>query len=299
MPRMTILRGISGSGKSTWAESWAGSPAIVSRDRIRMSLFGTESFIDEDLVTAVEDATIAAALKSGRDVIVDDTNIHMKYVNRLAHIGYRLGADVELKVFDVELGTAYLMNDHRASQGGRNVPHDVIKRQHGNLRKSINARLPERPSVRPYEGTPGKPEAFLVDIDGTLAHMGDKRGPYDWNNVHLDDVDQVISDIVRVLGSTNFAMDLGHYKVIVMSGRDESCREITEKWLDDNGVLFDELFMRPAGDMRKDNIIKAELFDAHVRDNYDVKFVLDDRQQVVDMWRQMGITCLQVAPGEF
>jgi len=65
------------------------------------------------------------------------------------------------------------------------------------------------------------------------------------------------------------------------------------------GVNFDELFMRPEGDMRPDNIVKAELFDTYVRDNYDVQFVIDDRDQVVDMWRRMGLACLQVAPGDF
>ena len=87
--------------------------------------------------------------------------------------------------------------------------------------------------------------------------------------------------------------------VIVMSGRDESCRTETERWLNKHNIPFDFLFMRPEGDMRKDNIIKHELFNKYVRDNYDVKFVLDDRQQVVDMWRKMGITCLQVAEGDF
>jgi hypothetical protein len=57
--------------------------------------------------------------------------------------------------------------------------------------------------------------------------------------------------------------------------------------------------MRPAGDMRKDAIVKRELFDRHVRDRYDVTCILDDRSQVVDMWRSLGLTCLQVAPGEF
>lgn len=57
--------------------------------------------------------------------------------------------------------------------------------------------------------------------------------------------------------------------------------------------------MRPEGDKRKDSIVKAELFDKHIKDNYAVDFVLDDRNQVVKMWRDMGLKCLQVAPGEF
>jgi hypothetical protein len=51
--------------------------------------------------------------------------------------------------------------------------------------------------------------------------------------------------------------------------------------------------------MRKDSVVKQELFDEHIRDIYDVVAVYDDRQQVVDMWRAMGIDCFQVAPGNF
>jgi hypothetical protein len=69
-------------------------------------------------------------------------------------------------------------------------------------------------------------------------------------------------------------------------------------WLD-NYITYDHLFMRPEKDMRPDNIVKAELFDQYVRDNFDVRFVLDDRDQVVDMWRAMGIKTLQVEPGAF
>lgn len=118
------------------------------------------------------------------------------------------------------------------------------------------------------------------------------RGPFDWKKVGLDDVDETIAGIVNRLNDVDLV-------AIVMSGRDESCRDATEAWLLKHGIVYDKLFMRPEKDMRKDNIIKSELFDDYVRDNYDVQFVLDDRNQVVDMWRAMGIKTLQVAPGNF
>lgn len=294
MPRLIINRGVSGSGKSTWARMQTGF-IIVSRDEIRMQLFGTESFTDEDAVTIVQDAQIKALLKAGRDVIVDDTNITWKYVMRLANLGYSAGAAVELKVFDVPLQRAINNNTWRAANGGRDVPRDVITKQHQRFQGNKNNTLPEPFVPNPYHGTPGKPKAFLVDIDGTLAHMRDYRGPFDWAKVGLDDVDEVISEVVTNLHESRFS----NYKVIIMSGRDASCYSETEDWLLEHDIYWDELFMRPKNDMRKDNIVKAELFDTHVRDNFDVRFVLDDRQQVVDMWRSMGITCLQVAPGDF
>lgn len=293
MAKLTITRGVSGSGKSTWAEAQAGNPAIVSRDRIRMAVFGTEDFIDENLITKIEHAAIAEALRAGRDVISDNTNIEWKYVKPIAAIGRKAGAEVEVKVFDVPLHVALSRNASRAFIGGRDVPEHVIRKQYDRFQGSKNFTLPEPQAVRPYNGTPGKPKAFLVDIDGTLAHMRDYRGPFDWKKVGLDDVDEVIAEMVWALWSSE------DYKVIVMSGRDASCRNETKEWLYKHGIPFHKLFMRPANDMRADNIVKAELFDEHVRDNYDVRFVLDDRNQVVDMWRAMGITCAQVAEGDF
>lgn len=57
--------------------------------------------------------------------------------------------------------------------------------------------------------------------------------------------------------------------------------------------------MRPAGDKRRDDIIKAEIFDQHIRGHHNILLVLDDRDSVVKMWRSMGLTCLQVAEGNF
>lgn len=127
----------------------------------------------------------------------------------------------------------------------------------------------------------------MVDIDGTLAHMQD-RSPYDYSKVMSDTLDDVIADITR------------KYKtVVVMSGRPESCREDTENWLRKHAVRFDKLFMRTTGDNRKDSIVKLELYKEHVEPNYNISFILDDRNQVVEMWRENGLKCLQVADGSF
>lgn len=303
-PVLTILRGVSGSGKSTLAESIPGA-MVVSRDRLRVAMFGDDGEeyykvpkevlrAREDAITEAEHAAIRAGLRGGMNVISDNTNVKMRYVQPIANIGYREGAEVKINVVDVPLDVAIKRNAARAALGGRFVPEKVIREQYGALQQS-KKHLPNPPQVPDaYNGTPGKPKAFLVDIDGTLAHMRDHRGPFDWKSVGLDDVDEVIAEIVRML-----MINDEPYNIIVMSGRDEVCRPETEAWLADYAIPYDDLFMRPEGDMRKDNIVKAELFDKYVRDNYDVRFVLDDRQQVVDMWRDMGITCLQVAPGDF
>lgn len=59
-----------------------------------------------------------------------------------------------------------------------------------------------------------------------------------------------------------------------------------------------ELYMRPEGDKRKDSIIKYEILQNLIKENF-IAYVLDDRNQVVKMWREAGLRCLQVQEGNF
>jgi hypothetical protein len=135
--------------------------------------------------------------------------------------------------------------------------------------------------------------AIIVDVDGTLADMRGVRGPFEWDKVHLDKPHQDVIDLVKDLTS------LEKYRIIITTGRDGVCEQETKDWLTDNGVMYDDFYIRPKGDFRKDNIIKSEIYMDHIRPKYDVKFVIDDRDQVVEMWRSLGLRVLQVAPGNF
>ena len=135
-------------------------------------------------------------------------------------------------------------------------------------------------------------KAILCDIDGTLAHM-QNRSPYDWDKVGDDVVDKTIKEILRTFYSTS------EYDIILISGRDDVCKQITERWLDKNYIFYDGLYMRKHNDNRPDEVIKKEIYDKHIKDEYDVEFVLDDRNKVVKMWRGLGLKCLQVAEGDF
>lgn len=134
-------------------------------------------------------------------------------------------------------------------------------------------------------------KAIIVDIDGTLAKMNG-RGPFEWHRVGEDDPKMVIIHLVRLLSEL--------HTILIFSGRDGSCEKQTKDWLFKHDVPYDALFMRPAGNFEKDNIIKRRIYDEQVKDKYDIEFVLDDRDQVVEMWRKdLGFTCLQVDYGNF
>ncbi len=133
---------------------------------------------------------------------------------------------------------------------------------------------------------------MLVDIDGTVALMAG-RSPYDWSRVGSDAPNQPVIAAVR-------AMHAAGHEIVFCSGRDEVCRAETEAWLELYvGVPYAGLFMRPAHDSRKDSVVKREIFESEIRDRWRIVGVFDDRQQVVRMWRAIGLTVFQVAEGDF
>jgi hypothetical protein len=137
-----------------------------------------------------------------------------------------------------------------------------------------------------------KVSVVIVDIDGTLADHGGLRGPYDYARVAVDRPIEAIIRLVNLLAE--------HLGVILVSGREDSARRETEAWLRRHGIAeWLALHMRPTGDFRRDEIVKRELYEAHIEDRYRVELVLDDRSRVVKMWRSLGLTCLQVADGDF
>lgn len=136
----------------------------------------------------------------------------------------------------------------------------------------------------------------LVDIDGTIALRGD-RGPHDAEKAMEDAVNW---PIVNVIVGT---MEQTGRTSILVTGRDEKDRDVTEYWLRAHGLDYmlgyPSLLMRPRGDKRPDAVVKEELYRTHIEPHYNVFCVFDDRDSVVKMWRRLGLTCLQVADGAF
>ena len=148
---------------------------------------------------------------------------------------------------------------------------------------------------------------IVCDLDGTLAncehrvhHVRDK--PKNWDAFYAGVREDKVNTPVLSILSRFLDYAYAPYNIIFCSGRPERCREDTIWWLDEVANIWEpsvmQLLMRKDGDYRADNIVKQEILDAHIAKER-VLFVLDDRQQVVDMWRKNGLTCLQVAEGNF
>jgi predicted kinase len=313
---LIITRGLPGSGKSTKARRWVyedrANRARINRDDFRTMLYEGRFVkgVTEPRIVAARDGAIRELLKQGVNVINDDTNLPNRTVRDLEKLAWKEGADFEIwDLTDVPLETCVERDSLRVRALGDDknpVGEDVIVDMY---QKFIHGKPYPLPVTRPVEHAAGKrqlyvpdktlPEAIMVDIDGTVALHGN-RDPFDESRVHEDRPNAPVWDVV-------WSQYREGVKIIFCSGRTDGCREATEKWICEHlyGLVTPallrnvNLFMRKHGDTRKDSIVKYELFDEHIRKHYNVKWVLDDRNQVVAMWREIGLTCFQVAPGDF
>jgi predicted kinase len=301
-----FLIGIPASGKSTFAkEHVRKDPTFkrVNKDELRFMLhdedFKRFDRKKEDFIVTVRDALIVQALDAGFNVVVDDTNVAGKHLERVQEIVEKWSREhnepvtVEQKVFDTPLDECLRRNAER--EGRARVPDKVIKDMH----RQLNHDKKERPYL-PF--VPGLPECVVTDMDGT-ASLLNGRNPYDAKGCIRDTPNEPVVGLLH---------DLMHRTaIIVVSGREDKDREETEQWLRNVGVRFydperDEkpvgivaVHMRKTGDKRNDAIIKREIYEAHILPYFNVRFVLDDRNRVVDAIRDMGIPVFQVAPGDF
>lgn len=284
-----MLKGLPASGKSTWAKEQVklskGKTKRVNKDDLRAMIDDGEwSKENEKFILSVRDSIIVDALFQHKNIIVDDTNLAPKHEKDLRHIAEELDAEFEIKWFDTPLAECIRRDMLRPNPVGKKV----IRRFYEQIKDLYEPKI---------EYNPDLPECIIVDIDGTLAHMNG-RSPYDYTKVSTDVVDPVVSDIVRRYRSVDI-MDDNPLYVVIVSGREDSCKPETEQWLQDNHIPYDELHMRKTDDKRDDRIVKKDIFDTWIKNRYNVKFVLDDRNRVVEMWRSLGLKVLQVGEGDF
>lgn len=312
MPTITMTISPPAGGKTTWAKDIVrkrSNTIIVCRDDFRDQFYGgigqyKFTKAKEQLVTDAQKAAIKVAIDRGQNVIIADTHCSAKYKTQWKEFAKELGADLQVQDFV----KAFLKeNNDKVTTHGLSAVLDMFRNR---CHKWNLCRLNSVPpkvidemmdryldqimglKTRQHIRIPGLPKAVIFDIDGTLAHMHGKRGPFDWHNVGVDDLDEIVKealDMYRLAG----------YVIIVMSGRDGVCEPETRQWLFKHNIQFDHLFMRKPGDQRNDGIVKEELFFDNVDGKFNVTVCFDDRDRVVAKWRAMGIKCFQVEPGDF
>ena len=148
----------------------------------------------------------------------------------------------------------------------------------------------------------------IFDLDGTIALIDDRRklstkdnGKIDWDvffnpdNINLDQPNNAVITMLRLL------KDAGN-RIVILSGRSKVTKDATKVWLKKFDVPFDVLKMRPTSRdfmYMPDDQLKQMWLNQLFPDKNDIVCIFDDRQKVVDMWRNNGLTCMQVANGDF
>lgn len=135
----------------------------------------------------------------------------------------------------------------------------------------------------------------IFDIDGTIADLDHRlhyvaNFPKNYEKFHDEcDKDAPIEPVISLM----IDMYASGYKVLLVSGRTDRVRDKTEAWLQRHMIPYHGLHMRKDGDWRSDVIVKSEILDELLAAGHVVRFVVDDRTSVVNMWRERGLTCLQ------
>lgn len=316
-----LTQGLPASGKSTYARKLVGDGyKRVNRDDLRAMMdAGVWSTANEKLIVDVERMIVRKALVAGKNVVIDDTNLTEKVVKDWVTFCQGVAQNTSMPVmvtvepFNLSVEECLLRNSKR--EGAARVPDEVIvsmavkaglyedgqmtgKLLEGRVwfsRRETSEVLPVNDLGEPKDRIP----AVVCDLDGTLALFQHHRSPYDATTCDKDAVNEPVARLVEDAAARGD-------QVIFCSGREDKFRLPTEQFLRQvwsrpgfAGAKPYVLLMRKTNDRRKDAEVKKEIYMQSIYPQYQIRYVLDDRNQVVDMWRSLGLSCLQVAPGDF
>lgn len=290
--KLLILIGISGSGKTTWSTNYIKENSNwyrVNRDDIRKELVGDlkDYYKREDLeflenkISDIQHNQIRELLLSGKNVILDNTNLKDKYINDYIN-KYNHLADIELKLFSVSLDGAKSRIFKRDGLSDEEMKYLIKQKlQYDNMYEKyvhINKLFPKIDLT--YSNKSELPSCIICDLDGTLCLFEGSQYKRDF----FKDVPNkhILSILLRFENET----------IIFISGRSSEYENETINWLD---KYFDSyiLLMRDYHDNRRDSIVKMDLFNKYIKDEYHVKFIIDDRLQVIEeCWEKLNLPVL-------
>jgi predicted kinase len=307
MNQLTVILtvGTPASGKSTWAKSVIQSDpenwVRFSNDDLRVALNNNiYSPSNEKLIKKIRREVISNALKLNKNVIVDNVNLpssdNFKEVCSIVK-SLNIDCKVEERPFFCQLEEVIERDSKRT--GYAKVGPEVIKNFWNKLGKDKFIEYKARVEVFKKDDNESKviqnpelPKAVVCDLDGTFAKIGN-RSPYDASK--CDETDLPNWPVINTVK----AMKLQNYHIVFASGREEKDRAPSQRFIEKYIDFNYNLYMRKTGDPRKDFIIKEEMYNNDIFTKYNVLYVLDDRKQVVNKLREMGLTVFQVAEGNF
>ncbi|NJO48206.1 MAG: AAA family ATPase [Leptolyngbyaceae cyanobacterium RM2_2_4] len=305
MARLVLLVGPPGSGKSTLAKKYEAEGFV----RISQDDQGKGGHIE----------AFRQAVNDRKDIIVDRMNFNIEqrknYMVQVAHLDYEIEIIVLHQPYDVCLERILKREGHPTIQDEKSARSALqtfftkYERPYENPRFKLTFVYPEGP----------KPRAIICDLDGTLCNVEHRRHfvrltdeeiasgkkknwPAFFGGIKDDTVNQWCALILRAM--QNDAC------IVYCSGRSDNERKSTVEWLEKYkldsfgtpytfGKVKAPLYMRNRHDSRRDDIVKEIILDFEILTRYTPQFMIDDRKQVVEMWRKRGFVCLQCDEGDF
>lgn len=274
--KVIILQGLPASGKSTYARQLVETLGWkrINKDDLRAMVDNSKwSEKNEKLIVKLRNDLLLRFLQDGYSVVIDDTNFAKSHVDTIKEICAGELVECEVLFFDTPLWECIERDSKREKSVGKKV---IIKMYNQYLRAKVES--------NDFKNQPELPTCILCDIDGTLAYSPE-RSVYDYKKVDQDLPNKKLIEVLKRL----------NLPVIILSGRESSCEHETIEWLEKNGVDWTMLEMRKEGDNREDSIVKEEMYNAIIKDQWNVLTVFDDRPRVIRMWKKLGLMVCDVS----
>ena len=295
MSKLVIMRGLPGSGKSTWAKAWVNEDPI---NRVRLNWDDMRNMMGPYWIPERENTGILKELREkflkhmmerNWDIVCDNMNLNSKEIEFYKNIVKEFNEDghsytIEFKDFFIPVEECIRRDAMRANPIGEKTIKSLFHKYMPLIVGSEHRKkIESQPTYRA-----DKPDCIIVDMDGTLAFNLSGRSFFD--DIDMIKYDTPLLATVSILRAMKMT---GTCNIFIVTGRSEKSREATEVWLTENNIPFDKVFMREEGDFSHSNDFKQKVYEDNIKNNYNVLFVLDDDTKCMKMYQDQGLICMK------
>lgn len=314
--RVIILtRGIQGSGKSTWAKKWVTEDPLnrirFNNDDMRnmMGIYWPEDSHAlkkrENALQKIKEFSLNTYMVAGYDIVVDNMNLSNKetsYFDTLVENYNKNNTEfqyhIEYKDFFIPVEECI----RRDAMRERPVGAALIKKIWRIYRDKIIHIETEKMLKNQVTFNPLLPNCMIADMDATLCFNVSGRpffGPGTAEKIPTDKLNIPVLKIFNNYLKCATADD----RIFIITGREavDDVKAATELYIKEN-ISTDPrviLLMREKGDHSSGDIAKKSLYEKYIKNQYNVDFVIDDSNKIVEMYRSLGLTVLQPNEGKF